>query len=101
MSYHLLMLEAEDELSYRSEWSVIPVPGEAIDTKGGIAGPGDDFKLVRIHLTVPRQFLNKIDKQAINHLMTRSDYIRMSLMEKMNITSLFEDELDKLYRHPE
>lgn len=46
--------------------------------------------LARIHLTLPTAFLKDLDEAARNNLMSRSDYIRMALMEKMNRRNLVE-----------
>lgn len=52
-----------------------------------------DYSMARIHISLPVQFLKKVDCGAINQLMSRSDFIRLALMEKLNVQSLFEQEL--------
>jgi metal-responsive CopG/Arc/MetJ family transcriptional regulator len=44
----------------------------------------------RIQIILPETFLKDIDKIAQSCLMSRSDYIRLALMEKMKKSSLVE-----------
>ena len=57
-----------------------------------------DYRMARVHISVPAQFLAKIDHEAINHLMSRSDFIRLALMKKLNVQSLFEQELKQFIK---
>ncbi len=46
----------------------------------------------KVHLVIPRAFLVDVDKAAKACWMSRSDYIRVALMEKMDKKSLTDFE---------
>ena len=45
---------------------------------------------VRIHITLPASFLKKVDEEARRRLLTRSVFIRLALMNEMQITDVIE-----------
>ena len=49
------------------------------------SGMDDDCdKIIIVHFKLPKKFVNEMDEQAKRQLLTRSDFIRMALLEKMN-----------------
>lgn len=61
---------------------------------------------VRIHITLPANFLHEVDKEARENLVSRSVYIRIALMHEMgaqNMTDLRKNsktsDPDQEWRH--
>ena len=43
---------------------------------------------IRIHVSIPANFVKLMDQAAASRFMSRSDFIRFALMDKLNIQSL-------------
>lgn len=51
----------------------------------------------RIHLVIPSEFLAEVDRAAIKEMMSRSDFIRVALMEKLGRNQLIEQKRDDFF----
>lgn len=59
----------------------------------------DGWSVVRIHLCLPVDFLKKVDDGAKDRYISRSDFIRLALMEKLDAKSMFaDDEFDEMLK---
>lgn len=55
----------------------------------------------RINITIPKTFLQQVDDYALNLLISRSDLIRIALIEKMGKTDMSdtgEEDLGELFK---
>lgn len=53
----------------------------------------DDLINIRVHISMPLSFVKKIDKEAFKHLMSRSDFVRQALKQKLKADSIYEAEI--------
>jgi hypothetical protein len=58
----------------------------------------------RIHVILPKDFLKALDQEARNSYLSRSEFIRLALMQKMCVKSLInpnaaiEEEVEKRFQ---
>ena len=51
---------------------------------------GSDYGTVRVHFGLTRAFLRELDKEAIANYTSRSQYIRLALLDKMKRQNLYD-----------